>query len=410
MPRLNPMIPMPGVTSATIPTEMKSITTLDYRVSSDWLAGFFGFALMVAYWPGIAGAATTARWDVAAMLAIALFLLPRTRMTASHWIGLWLIAWLFASLLWNDGGADGRRDGINACFELAIAGIAFAIGSHLRDMRAILIGAAVGIAINSGFAISQWSGFDGWHGVVQTMDGSFAGLFFNKDRLGAASAMVAVGLVVTPRLWLLLPGVLPALALSGSRAAWLAALAGVLVVITRGVSTRLRGLFVVSALLVIVGYLAWHGIGNSGYERFTIWHDTIVNWNFFGHGLGSFREDFLQMAPTYDFVHYNARPEHPHNELLWLLFEGGVPALLLALGLSCALWRAARYYPERGILVCFFVLGLFAMPLHDPATVVLGALCAGYLAHRHHMVRIVAGDCRSRICPWLAAFDDEGWH
>lgn len=391
------------------PGEMSAMTRMATK-PSDWLAGLFGFALMVAYWPAIAGVASTPRWDVAALLSAALFFAPRIRMTGAHWLGLVLIAWLFATLIWNDGHADGRLDGVEAGFELVVAALAFAIGSTVGDLRPFLIGAAIGIGVNSAFALAQWLGFDGWHGVIQTDDGSFAGLFYNKDRLGAAAAMVAVGLAVLPRLWLLLPLALPALMLSGSRAAWLGALAGVGVVGWRRASDLARMALIVALLLAVGAYLALHGIGNSGYERFTIWHDTIVNLKFFGHGLGSFREDFLQMARSYDFVHYNARPEHPHNEWLWLAFEGGIPAVALALAFVVALWRAARDYPEMGILACLCVLALFAMPLHDPATLVLGALCAGSVVGRHHLVRIVALDCRSPVCSWLAAIDSGGWH
>lgn len=340
---------------------------------TDWLCGLFGFALLVAYWPGIAGAATTSRWDVAALLAIALWFVPRIRLTLSHGLGLALIAWLMLSLSWNDGGQDGLYDGIDAASQLVIASVAFAIGSLLMDMKPLLFGCALGIGVNSVVAIAQYFG---QQIGIETYGATYPGLFFNPDRLAAAAALVAIGSVALRR-WYWLPLSLPSLFLVPSRAAWLAVLAGLLVMRPRS-KVVMWGMRLAALACVVIGIVS--GGLSSGHERLLMWQDTISSLTFFGHGLGSFREDFLRFAHAYDLSFWQSRPEHPHNELLSYAFEGGAPAVALGVLLAITLWRAAKAQPARGILAGLFVLSLFAMPFHDPATLVLGAIVAGYCA------------------------------
>jgi O-antigen ligase len=349
---------------------------------SEFLAPLFAFALMVAYWPGVAGIATTPRWDVAALLSIALFAAPRVRMTAAHWIGLALVGWMLASLIWNDGGADGRADGIDAALQMVIAATAFALGSTMLRIDGLLAGAAIGIGVNSAFAIAQHFGYGG----IPQHEGCCAGLFFNRNSLAAVAAMVGVGLLTLPRLWVLLPLVLPALILAPSRAAWLALILGWMA------GSRFAWFWAAMAALVGIAVLLFSPLYEvhldpSSNERLMIWHDTIDHLNWFGHGLGAFREDFIKWFHYFDIFARHTRPEHPHNELLGFAFEGGVPAVALLLAFALAIWFAGRERSELGILAGLAVLSMFAMPFHDPATVVLGALCAGYL---------VGGDARSR--------------
>jgi hypothetical protein len=341
-------------------------------VMSELIACVFGFTLMVAYWPGISGVAMTPRWDVAALLAVVLFFAPRVRVTAAHWLGLVLIAWLALSMLWNDGAEAGRLDGAHALLELVIGAIAFAVGSTLTNLRGVMIGAAIGIGVNSVVAIAQSYG---WDGPIETIYGGYAGLFYNRDRLAAAAAVVAVGVVALPRVWLLLPLLLPSLILAPSRAAWLALATGCFVLSP----FKMRSL-IASIVIACFASMLFHGIDSSNLERFAIWRETIANLSFFGHGLGSFREIFPQVAQSYDFNHWQTRPEHPHNEWLWLAFEGGTPALGLGSAFALSVWSRADSASGRGVLAGLLVLSVFAMPFHDPATLVLGALCAGYLA------------------------------
>lgn len=383
---------------------------------SDALWGLFGFALMTAYWHGISGAATTPRWIVGALLAVVLFYAPRVRMTAAHWLGIALIGWMFLSIAWNDGGTDGRLDGVANVLQLLICLVAFSVGSSFVLVIPVLVGAALGIGVNSAVAVMQWYG---WHGFVETIFGGDAGLFVNADRLAAAAAMVAVGLVALPRLWVLLPLLLPSLVLAPSRAAWLAIVAGVLVTPLpgnpwRGKSPIYRVLPLSTfgiVVMIAAAMLRWATTGETSTgERLAIWQATITHLSFFGHGLGSFREVFLQTAQAYDFNHWGSRPEHPHNEFLWLAFEGGVTAVGLGLAFALSVWRRAHDAPERGILAALFVLSVFAMPFHDPATLVLGALCAGYLARARDVVGHSFVDRGMALRPGLPADVDRAKH
>lgn len=367
---------------------------------SDILFGIFGFALMTAFWPGISGAATTPRWIVAALLGFSWFGMARAPISLTGTIGCVLLAWLFLSVSWSAGSLDG----LDAAVKLSLAGIAFVVGTEIADLRPLFVGAAIGLAISSLVAVLQVLG---WHGVP-SIDDTPAGLFVNRDRLAAAAALVAIGLVVF-RQWALLPLLLPALILGNSRGAWLAIAAGLFVWVKRPLWEKT---IVFAGALVAVLVLKGASIVDlASSERLWIWRDTFSGVTFWGHGLGSFRELF----PTYldAFAHswkMNAeptRPEHPHNEFLWLLFEGGVPALLLALAFCASCWRACDH-PSRAVLVGLLVLAQFAMPLHDPATLILGALVAGFVTGRGALFHRLAYDCRDSLCGSVAAYERGG--
>lgn len=303
----------------------------------DVLLFAFGFAMMAAYWPGIAGAATTPRWIVAGLLGFAWFVMPRAPWTLSAALGLALLGWLLASLSWSVGALDG----VDTALKLGLAVIAFAVGQHVADLRPLFVGAAVGLAISSVIAIAQVLG---WHGIP-SIDDAPAGLFVNRGRLGSAAALVIVGLVSLRILRFdLIAMVLPGLLLANNRAAFLALGVGICCVpAPKVVRAAIIGFAIGGAAFV----LANKGIDTSASERLWIWRDTLSGVTFWGHGLGSFRElypTYLDaFAQSWALTTAPTRPEHPHNELLWLLFEGGVPALLLAGAFALSLWRSCAH-------------------------------------------------------------------
>lgn len=384
--------PMNGETSATIRQmiRMPAITTADV------LSCAFGFALMTAYWPGISGAATTPRWIVGALLTVVLYVLPDTRITAAHWFGIALVTWLTASLIWSEG----RLDGIGAMLPLLVAASAFAVGSHLTDLRPLMVGAALGLSISSLAAVAQWYG---WQGIEA--DG-VAGLFVNRDRLAAAAALVVIGLVAHRRLWPLLPLLAPSLLLTGSRGAWLALGAGLLMLVTG----RNRLWLVAAVAIGLAATLMTRDMGAwiaSDRERYAIWSDTVAALNTWGHGLGSFRESFPAYAQHFDIALQGTRPEHPHSEWLWLHFEGGYPAVFLVAAFAfCVLHGNSDH--ARGVVVAILVLATFAMPFHDPATAILGALCAGFVAGRRARDDDAAFDRGMALRAGMAALERRG--
>ena len=365
-----------------------------------WLWSAFGLALMVAYWTGISGVATTPRWDVAALLSVVLFVSPRGTMTRTHKIGLALIGWLAITLLWSAGA--GRLDGVNELFQLMLIAIAFSVAAIDCDADALLVGAAVGIGLNSAVAIAQWYG---WRLGDEIIDVP-SGLFFNPARMGAAAAMVIAGLLFGNRRAWLIPLCLPALILSHSIAAGLAVCAAVFVLPERGSRSgwTVRGVMVVVAGAAVA---CKYGVAATD-ERLLIWSATINQLDWLGHGLGSYREGIFAHASVYDVLKYGTRPEHPHNEWLWLAYEGGVVVVCLAVAFAVWTWRAAIDSPYRGVLAAVFVLGLVAMPLHDPATAILAALLAGHCVGGHARDGERAVERRAAVLARMVAAAREG--
>jgi hypothetical protein len=335
------------------------------------LSTLLGFALMSAYWPGISGVATTPRWIVGVVIALAwCFSGIRTEFRPVHWFGLALIAVMALSLAWSGS----RLDGVDALFKVTIIACAFMWGGTLSDARPFVNGAAIGLAISSGIAIAQALGWQG----VETYAGGDAGLFFNRDRLAAAAALVAAGVLALnlPR-WCFLV-LLPSLILAQSRAAWLAVAIGLFAVKSR--SKRMKAIMAVvlvgGALITLLAR-----VGDSSVnERLALWHDTLAGLNtlgtsLVGHGLGSFYATFPRFASWFDIA--STRPDHPHNELLWFAYEGGFLVVLVAGAFAVALWRTVAD-DVKPVLVATFVLAMFAMPLHDPATAVVVAVLAGF--------------------------------
>lgn len=352
-----------------------------------------GFALMAAYWPGIAGAATAPRWIVGAAMAGALFLAPgRTGRAgiAIDAIGALLLAWLVASLAWSAAPLDG----LDTALKLVVVVAAFLFGRESTNIRPFVAGAAIGLMPSSVVAIAQWNG----NYFVEAY-GEVGGLFYNGDRLAAAAALVAAA-ALGLRMWWALPGLVPALILPLSRAAWIALAASLIVFAWQRGRTFDR--FMVLAILGQLGLLAvmlgpqWWPDSNT--ERWTIWTWTATHLDLPGHGLGSFAANPMILPGHGTTTH----PEHPHSEWLWLAYEGGVVALALCGALAVLLWRAATD-ALRLVLVGLLVLSAFAMPWHDPGTVLFAAVVAGALARGRGDVRDAAGDGRVALCAGHAA-------
>ena len=354
------------------------------------IAGFFAFALTAAYWPGIAGVATTPRWIVGALLTIPFFFTPKTKLTEAHWAGLVLIAWLVLTIAWSES----RLDSADAAIKLAIVATAFAFGSLLTNLRPVMIGAGLGLSLSSVITILQAFG---WNGIESY--GYPGGLFYNSDRLAGCAALVLVG-CVSLRLWWTLPLILPSLALSESRASWIAAAVALALLRLPQVSRRWYRVAVWLAAGACLVTMLLRAFDASTNERLALWHDTVNALTLYGHGLGSFRESFPSHAQWFDIA--ASRPDHPHNEFLSVAYDGGFGAVVLLGLLGVLVWRASDH-PSRAVLTCLGVLAMFAMPFHDPATVLLGSLCAGFLAGHGDRVRGLAFDCGSPLCADVAA-------
>jgi len=388
----------------------------------DLPSAVLGFALMVAFVPGWGGLATTPRWDLGVIMALALFVAPARRLTAVDGLGLALIAWLCLSIVWSSSPLDG----IDTALKLCLIVVAFGLGASIDNPRPLIAGAAIGMAISSVLAVAQWYGWDGvitipgvssdlldgWDRVV-ARNGAPSGLFFGRDRLGETAALVLAG-VIGLRMWWSIGLVLPALVLAQERNAWLAAAVIVLIAIWQRGRTFER--FVIVAIMIhgaLFTLIVSTGVDvpwkmASLVERVVIWKFTIANLTWLGHGLGSFIVDGPVMAwsvsPGSDLVNMT-RVEHPHNEWLWLAYEGGVAAVGLGAAIALAIGRCvSRCSGHLGlVLVALFVVSLFAMPFHDPAAVLLSALVAGHLVGDRVRLRAAAVSGRGALYAGVVA-------
>lgn len=191
----------------------------------------------------------------------------------------------------------------------------------------------------------------------------------NPHYLAQYSALlIVVGLylmhlVAKPWRWLLavcLPLLGYLLLTTSSRPAWLALMAGALVF----AALRLRSHYLsIAAMFGLVGVLYATDTGGfssrltellsklSTEERVYIWQDawrlqmssSPMQW-LLGHGLGTFKNDFLEYSTYHGLVDFNA----PHNFVLELLYTVGAAGTLAILaiiaGIYLHLFRAYRTY------------------------------------------------------------------
>ena len=246
------------------------------------LSGVLGFLLMAAYVPNIRGAPLVGHWIAGAIIMLAFCFGPRVKMTVAHWTGLALVIWLFMTLLYAPSA-----DGVQAAIELVIVASLFCWGSTLDDIEPFVIGSAVGLAISSFLIVIQ-----------QFVDlhlphwGGDAALFFNGNYLAEAAALVIVALIQFEQ-WFLILALLPALLIPQARGAVLAVVIGMMATVDRD-NWRIRLCIGVLAFVVFAAFVR-RGLASSS-MRLDYWYDTVMAFTFWGHGLGSFWETFIDHA------------------------------------------------------------------------------------------------------------------
>src|SRR5262245_51097756 len=167
---------------------------------------WFGLILAVCFIPGVTSSMVPAQWAVlSAILPLGLW--RSGAFGLGHLVGLGAIAWATLSLLW----APNTWDGFYGLWLLSICGLSFWLGSTLPDLRQLLKGLSVGLAINVVVAITQALG-NYWVPFLERP----AGLFFNPTVLSAICALVLIALV-SARLWWWTLSPALGLVLSGSR-------------------------------------------------------------------------------------------------------------------------------------------------------------------------------------------------
>lgn len=332
-----------------------------------------GFLLAVCYDPYILGAATAPRW---ALLAVALPALiafrPPSQFTLLHLLGLLFIAWCGVSLAWTAN----LWDGLGKLITFLLMAEAFVLGARSETLRPVIAGLACGLTISSLIVMTPL------REIFPSPYVSIAaeGLFGNRNMLAEAAALTAVG-CIGYRLWWLLPGLTPALfGLASGSSISRGAMLGL-------IAAAFSYFWGKSKFLCVFGFgatafAAWELIADnyrmqSVHDRLALWHETISNVTFFGHGLGSFFTLFPYYTMTWDTA--LVRPEHPHNEILSVLFELGFIGTAIFVGLGVAsLWQADQRH--RAILAVLFTISMVTFPFNIPTSAFIGAVVIGHVA------------------------------
>ena len=330
---------------------------------------WLGLIVSLAYVPGYTGAFIPTQWVVLSCL-LPLALWREGRMTPLHWLGATFLAYAFASYFWS---VD-QYDAVWGLWLLSIVALAFWLGSTQANLRQLYIGLAIGLTVSSIVAVLQF------YGIRPVLGGTgirSSGLLFSPVALGSSCALVLVGLA-SERLWWLIPGLVPGLALSQSRGAIAVTVLGLVAVFFR----RPHILLLIALAFALV---ATSIPFESDFIRVQIWRVAFNDLTLFGHGPGSFLN--VLFLTNKSLVH----PEYVHNDLLQLGYEyGGASLLVFAIGAVALSRTDALDWP---VLVAFCALGLFSFPLYTPIPAFLGACVAGRLAREWD-------SCRSRSVLW----------
>lgn len=310
-----------------------------------------GLALTLAYVPGWTGAYIPTGWAVLS-LVLPWTLWKGVDLSPFHLAGLVFLCWAAASAFWSPSW----EGAVWSLWTLTILGLAFRFGPSLNFPH-LLQGLALGLGVSSILVILQVFRIEP---VWQTTIERSSGLFFSPVILGSVSALVLLGLL-SERLWWYTPLVIPSLVLSGARGAWVA--------LSLGLASRwLRGW----ALLGLIPVTLFICFSPSEVERATIWFATLRDLTLWGHGAGSLSDVWVLVQ---------GRPTHPgfaHNEVLDLLYQFGLPAVLIFWMASSLLDRSDA--PEFPLYIAFLALAAYSGPLHHPLLGLLGAAAAGRLA------------------------------
>lgn len=360
------------------------------------LLGLLGFALPIIYVPWFADAVEGPRWSVLAVvvgLSCAVWVLCRLprRLTAGHALGGLFLAWAWMSLAWTFAPMDGLKECLHF---LVLAGL-FCISAQIKDMRALWIGAGLGLAVNTVVILAVR--FD-LLTIFQLLPDS--GLFMNKTLLVQAAAVVFVALVAYRRFGLALL-IAPCFVLQGERSPFVAiCVAGAVWLWDRSRVAALALGLLIGGAAIGTAYVD-PGFASRSDQRTDIWHDTVDGMRAFGNGAGAFYLLYPAHSTRHDML--ATRPVHAENDFLEFAYDYGIGVLPLA-GLIVLAFGGARR-PEHYALAAFLVCAAFNFASFNSTTAALAALSCGALYRDRAQLRLGLDAGRIRIRRGLAWAD-----
>jgi hypothetical protein len=289
-----------------------------------------------------------------------------------------ILAWAAIQGLWATDGWKWLQN----LWTLSVMAMAVAYGTSLtrREWGWLVFGSLTSVVINAGLVIPQLMG---WRWIPQAQ--APAGLLANKNFLGE---FVVIVLAATRVPWL---GVIAlAVTAKGAVVAW-----AITTIIH--VKQSLRIPIIILGLSAVAGITlaSWSTFAQSTIAaRLTLWANSIpmVLDNPLGHGGGA----YWGLYPKYHdaLLNWNVatytgqiRPDSPHNDIILILVEYGIPGLLFVMFLGYYAFGARRCAPEAANALFAFVLcGLFGFPFKEPATALFAAFALGHLLGLRHGV------------------------
>ena len=327
---------------------------------------------------GAAWSITGDRWrdQVAAPLVLlsfgGAFLLAALLARADPWLGAFVALVAGSAMLRPSPAALATLEAVLAgALAVAVARTGGPVWRRLLTAGLVTLGVAQ-VAYTAG----QLVGYDPlWFGLERRSDLAPMGTIRSPGLLGAYLAVVTplAPLVMIP---VLVAGVL----MSGSAVAWLGATVG----LTLRFRARLRWWVVaVAGVGLAIAMAVGHGrLVESVVWRWSVWTVGLSRLDtgsvLAGRGFGAWAAEmpvryaaWLGRPGTYGEL-----PTHAHNDLVQLLYDGGLVALgLLVLWL---VWhRAAWRGPAGGALAAASVVSLGGFPMHVPTTALLIAAILG---------------------------------
>ena len=263
----------------------------------------------------------------------------------------------------------------------------------MRNAEKRLFGIWIGMACLAQvvLAVGQQAGYwAGGHALFRV-----TGSFWNPSQLGG---FIACFLPLFVAEWKerrravhwgwAIPPMLYVLALSDSRAAWLAAVVGILYMLWPKLKKGIRWGIVAAVCLAGVGLFFYRPLSAMG--RLHVWQiccDMVQDHPLWGSGLRSFagnymlyQADYFHSYPDAAFAESATVIATPYNEFVHVLVEQGVMGMLLLLGILGACFLQNENAANRkwqGVVMAFAVFACFSYPAANIALMAGVAACLG---------------------------------